>query len=347
VLAYPLAFGSLVLALFLATAAIAVRLPFELFPRHGTLCPVEGDFDALVAPYRTELHAHCYRMLRSVHDADDALQDALLGAFRGFAGFEGRGSLRAWLYRIATNACLQRIAKRPKRVLAVDYLDAAAGVEIEPLAEDVPWLEPYPDDPQASYERRESVELAFVAALQHLPATQRAALILCEVLGFSAAEVAALLETTTASVNSALQRARASLAQRVPKPSQQATLRELGEERQRELVTSFVGAWARADVATIVALLVDDARFSMPPIPTWFAGRDAIGRFMTERMFATAWRLVPTRANGQLAFACYQGPEFRLGALNVITLRGARIAELTAFLDPAIYARLGLALTDR
>ncbi|MEX2207430.1 MAG: RNA polymerase subunit sigma-70 [Myxococcota bacterium] len=311
---------------------------------------MKGDFDALIAPYRAELHAHCYRMLGSVHDADDALQEALLGAFRGFAGFESRSSLRSWLYKIATNACLQRIAKRPKRVLAVDHREAAAlgpEIEIEPPEEGVPWLEPYPDDPHASYERRESVELAFVAALQHLPASQRAALILCEVLGFTAAEVAALLETTTASVNSALQRARASLAKRVPSVSQQATLRALGEQRQRALVAAFVEAWARADVDAILALLVDDARFSMPPIPTWFAGREAIRRFMTERMFATAWRLVPTRASGQLAFACYQGPEFRLGALNVVTLRGARIAELTAFLDPALYARLGVALTDR
>ena len=311
---------------------------------------MSDDFEKLVAPHRAELHAHCYRMLGSVHDADDALQDALLGAWRGFAGFEGRSSLRSWLYRIATNACLQRIAKRPRRVLPVEHGAAAvlgSEVEIAPLAESVAWLEPYPDDPHASYERRESVELAFTAALQHIPATQRAALILCEVLGFEAAEVAGLLETTTAAVNSALQRARASLATRVPSVSQQATLRELGLERQRELVTSFVDAWARADVDAILRLLVDDARFSMPPIPTWFAGRDAIGRFMAERMFATAWRLVPTRASGQLAFACYQGPEFRLGALNVLTLRGSKIAELTAFLDPRIYARFGLATTDR
>jgi RNA polymerase sigma-70 factor (TIGR02960 family) len=311
---------------------------------------VKGDFEALVEPYRAELHAHCYRMLGSVHDADDALQEALLGAWRGFDGFEGRSSLRSWLYRIATNACLRRIAKRPKRVLAVDHREAAAldpEIEIEPPAESVAWLEPYPDDPQASYERRESVELAFVAALQHIPASQRAALILCEVLGFAAAEVAELLETTTASVNSALQRARASLAKRAPSVSQQATLRELGEERQRELVAAFVAAWARADVDAILALLVDDARFSMPPIPTWFAGREAIRRFMAELMFATAWRLVPTRASGQLAFACYQGPDFRLGALNVLTLCGGEIAELTAFLDPALHARLGLAPTNR
>ncbi len=305
---------------------------------------MEGDFDELVAPYRAELHAHCYRMLGSLSDADDALQDALLGAWRGSGGFEGRSSLRSWLYRIATNACLQLIAQRPKRLLAADYRDAAApGSDVEPPAESVAWLEPYPDDPHATFERRESVELAFAAALQHIPATQRAALILCEVLGFAAAEVAELLQTTTASVTSALQRARASVAQRVPTVSQQATLRELGEAGQRELVTSFVDAWARADVAAILALLVDDARFTMPPIPTWFAGREAIGRFMAERMFATAWRLVPLRVSGQLAFACYQGPEFRLGALNVLTLRERKIVEMTAFLDPAVHARFGLA----
>jgi RNA polymerase sigma-70 factor (ECF subfamily) len=303
----------------------------------------QREFEALVTPYRAELHAHCYRMLGSLHDADDAMQDALLGAWRGFAGFEGRGSLRAWLYRIATNACLQWISRRPKRLLAADYQDAAvAGADVEPLALGASWLEPYPDDPHATYERRESVELAFVAALQHVPATQRAALILCEVLGFAAAEVAELLDTTPASVTSALQRARATVAQRVPAKSQQATLRELGEAGQRELVTSFADAWARADVAAIVAMLAEDARFTMPPIPTWFEGIHAIERFMTERMFATAWQLVPLRANGQLAFACYQGPEFHVGALNVLTLRGRQIIEMTGFLDPWVHARFGL-----
>jgi Sigma-70, region 4/SnoaL-like domain len=190
------------------------------------------------------------------------------------------------------------------------------------------------------------VELAFVAALQQLPATQRAVLLLREVLAFSAAEVATLLDTTVAAVNSALQRARKGLDQRVDGESQQATLRALGERGRRELVEAFVAAWERADVPAILDLLVEDARFSMPPLPRWLDGREAIGRFMTERMFATPWRLVPISASGQMAFACYQGnpddPRFRLGALNVLTLRGGRIVEMTAFLDPAVHERFGL-----
>jgi RNA polymerase sigma-70 factor (TIGR02960 family) len=224
-----------------------------------------------------------------------------------------------------------------------------------PVTEAV-WLAPYPErmlggaaraaDPAARYETRESVELAFVAALQHLPATQRAVLILREVLAFSAAEAATLLDTTVASVNSLLQRARAGLDRRVGDPSQQATLRALGAPGRRELVDAFVAAWERADVPAILELLVEDARFTMPPLPAWFHGLDDIGRFLTERAFATPWRLVPTWASGQLAFACYQGEpdgtRFRLGALNVLTLRGGRIAEMTGFLDPAIHDQFGL-----
>src|SRR5215813_10552127 len=199
----------------------------------------EGAFQGLVETYRSELHAHCYRMLGSVHDAEDALQDALLRAWRGLARFEGRSSLRSWLYTIATNTCLNKIAKRPKRVLPIDYgpaTDPHRGPG-EPVIETV-WVEPYPDErlgvedglasPDARYERREGIELAFIAALQHLPATQRAVLILREVLGYSAKESAEMLETTTASVNSALQRARAAVDQRMPDQSQQATLRALG-----------------------------------------------------------------------------------------------------------------------
>jgi len=182
------------------------------------------------------------------------------------------------------------------------------------------------------------VELAFVVALQHLPATQRAVLILREVLGFDAAEVAKVLNTTVPSINSALQRARKTVSRRLPAKSQQATLRDLGEGAERALVEAFVDAWGRSDVGAIVELLARDARFTMPPIPTWFLGRDAIARFFSERIFATAWRLVPLRASGQLAFACYQGPEFRLGALNVLTLRDRTIFEMTGFLDPAVHA---------
>jgi RNA polymerase sigma-70 factor, ECF subfamily len=312
-------------------------------------------FDRLIAPYHGELHAHCYRMLGGVHDAEDALQDALVGAWRGLRGFEQRSSVRSWLYRIATNACLKLIRQRPRRLLSADYHPAASSPgDLGDPDTGKAWVEPYPDsawgpgpaDPQVSYELRESVELAFVAALQHLPGTQRAVLIMREVLAFSAAEVAAMLGTTVAAVNSALQRARLGLDHRRPAQSQQATLRNLGDAGQRALVADFVAAWERADVPALVEMLAADARFTMPPLPAWFDGRDDIGRFLAERIFATSWRMIPARANGQLAFAGYRetgdGSGFRLAGLNVITLRGRRIAEITSFLDPSMIEQFGL-----
>jgi RNA polymerase sigma-70 factor (TIGR02960 family) len=320
-------------------------------------------FERLVAGHRGELYAHCYRMLGSVQDAEDALQEALLGAWRGLAGFEGRSSLRAWLYRVTTNACLRLAARRPRRLRSMDHGPPwrDPGDLGEPVAGPV-WLEPWPEeaaagpggtDPAADYLRREGVELAFVAALQHLPGTQRAVLILREVLGFSAAEVARILDTTPASVNSALQRARRTVDERVPGPSQQAELDALGADGRRELVDAFVTAWERADVPALLELLAADARFTMPPLPAWFSGREAIGRFLRERMFATPWRLRPVRANGQLAFACYQGDPggggpFRLGAVNVLGLRDGRVVEIAGFLDPGVHRTFGLPqeLTD-
>jgi RNA polymerase sigma-70 factor (TIGR02960 family) len=316
----------------------------------------QGDpaaFERLVAGYRGELHAHCYRMLGSVQDAEDALQESLLAAWRGIAGFEGRSSLRAWLYRVATNACLRLISRRPRRVLSPDHGPPRRDADDlgEPVAGPV-WLEPWPDelpasgpggDPAASYLRRESVELAFVAALQHLPGSQRAVLILREVLQFSAAEVAGILDTTPASVNSALQRARKAVDQRVPGTTQQVELDALGADGQRELVDAFVAAWERADVPALLELLAEDARFTMPPLPAWFLGREAVSRFL-ERMFATPWRLLPIRANGQLAFACYQGQgeRFRLGAINLLRLRAGQVVEIAAFLDPDLHRHFGL-----
>jgi RNA polymerase sigma-70 factor, ECF subfamily len=323
----------------------------------------QGDEDAygrLVGPYRTELHAHCYRMLGSVQDAEDALQEALLRAWRGLPGFEGRSSLRFWLYKIATNACLKAIERRPKRVLPIDYAPAADPHDgpAEPVTESV-WLEPYPDErlgleagllgPDARYEQREGVELAFIAALQHLPARQRAVLILRDVLGYSARETAEALETTPVSVDSALQRAHKTVNERLPKQSQQATLRAVGDDGLSEVVERYVAAWERNDVDAVVAMLTDDATMTMPPLPSWYRGRDAVAVFLRGAPLTGAkrWRLIPVRANGQLAFGKYIWDEemhaFIPHGVNVLTLRGAQIEEITAFLNPGAFRQFGLA----
>ena len=321
-----------------------------------------GDEDAygrLVRPHRSALQAHCYRMLGSLHDAEDALQDALLRAWRGLARFEGRSSFRTWLYRIATNVCLKLIARRPKRVLPIGYGPAADPRDRlgDPLAESV-WLEPYPDDalvaepglaaPDARYEQRESIELAFVAALQHLPARQRAVLILRDVLGFSAAEVADVLETTPASVYSALQRAHKGIAARLPEASQQATLRSIGDASLRRLVQRFVEAWENADIEAILALLTDDASLAMPPRPEWFRGPAAIGGFLRGAPLSGRhrWRLVPLRASGQVAFGTYcwdaTAGTYAAHGVYVLGLRRERICEITVFLTPALLPRFSL-----
>jgi RNA polymerase sigma-70 factor, ECF subfamily len=322
----------------------------------------ESAFQRLVESYRGELHAHCYRMLGSVHDAEDALQEALLRAWRGIRKFEGRSSLRSWLYRIATNTCLDAVARRPKRVLPVDYGPASDPHDGpgEPIVESV-WIEPYPDEtlgledgyasPDARYEQRESVELAFIAALQHLPARQRAVLILREVLGFSAKEVAEALDSTTASVNSALQRARKTVEERTPEQSQQETLRSLGDGGVRELVQGYVDAWDRGDIDGVVAMLTEDASFTMPPLRTWYGGRDLpdflhVGPLSGE----WRWRHELVQASGQPALGFYAWDEKREAyvafALNVLTLRGDRIGAVDAFInrsiesdDPESYAR--------
>ncbi|MFD8492430.1 sigma-70 family RNA polymerase sigma factor [Amycolatopsis sp. NPDC059657] len=302
-------------------------------------------FDQLVAEFRGELTAHCYRMLGSPHDAEDALQESLLSAWRGLSSFEGRSSLRTWLYRICTNACLRLSAKRPPRVLSPDHSPARRETADLGEPQPGPWLEPWEDDPSASYLRRESVELAFIAALQHLPSTQRAVLILRQVLEYSAAETAEILELTPAAVNSALQRARKAVEERVPERSQQAELSTLGPDGQRELIDAFVAAWEKADVNAIVNLLAEDVRFTMPPLPVWFDGREDVTRFLVERIFANSWRLVPIHANGQLAIAGYmRRPDgvFALGGINVLSLRDGLITEISSFLSPEVLAGFDL-----
>ncbi|WP_067814989.1 sigma-70 family RNA polymerase sigma factor [Actinomadura kijaniata] len=309
----------------------------------------QGDaaaFDELVAAHRRELFAHCYRMLGSLEDAEDALQETLLNAWKGLRGFEGRSSLRTWLYRISTNVCIRSASGRGPRILSTDHGPPLTDPSDlgEPVAGPI-WLEPWPDhDPAERYLRREGVELAFVAALQHLPGTQRAVLILREVLGYSAAETAGILDTTAASVNSALQRARKAVEERMPATTQRAELDALGEDGRRALVEAFVSAWERADVDALVSLLADDARFTMPPLPAWFDGVAAVRRFFAERVFATAWRLVPIQVNGQLGFACYQERDgrLRLSAINALGVRDGSISEISGFIDPAVLARSGL-----
>jgi RNA polymerase sigma-70 factor (ECF subfamily) len=309
----------------------------------------EHAFGRLVEPFRGELHAHCYRMLGSVYDAEDALQEAMLRAWKAIAKFEGRSSLRSWLYTIATNTCLNHIAKRPKRVLPVDYGPAADphAPPGEPLVESV-WIEPYPDEvlgiedgraaPEATFEQREGVELAFVAALQHLPPNQRAVLILREVMGFSAKEVAEQLDTSVASINSALQRARAAVDERVPEQTQQETLRALGDDELRAIVDRYVDAWERCDVEQFAAMLAEDAEFAMPPARTWYSTREGIAIWakLSSMNGLWRWKAIHTRANGQPALGFYAWDADQAAyvpfALNVLTFRGREISSVTAFI---------------
>jgi RNA polymerase sigma-70 factor (ECF subfamily) len=316
-----------------------------------------GDGDAfreLTEPYRRELQVHCYRMLGSFQDAEDALQETLLAAWRGFPGFEGRASLRTWLYRIATNQCLNARRSASRRTAREWNVPDVQPPEPTRLGE-VVWLEPYPDallggaidvpiGPEARYEQTESISLAFVTALQMLPPRQLAVLILRDVLGFHAGEVADMLDTTVESVNSALKRARAGVHRR-PATVDREPPPAFESPAEDAIVAKFVSAWESADLDALVALLTDDVFISMPPMPFEYEGRDLVGRFCAS-IFGAGRRfdLVPTRANGQPAFGVYlRSPTgIRHGTgLFVLTLSGDRICAMTRF-DNSVLPWFGL-----
>ena len=316
----------------------------------------ESAFQELVAPYRRELHLHCYRILGSLQDAEDIVQETLLAAWRGLGSFEERSSLRAWLYRIATNRSLNTLRDRKRRPQEMPSM--AEPPPPTRMAEPM-WLDPYPDvlleevadvapGPEARYETREAVGLAFSVGLQHLPPRQRAALVLREVLGFRASEVAEMLETSEASVKGALQRARATLDHRL-----QADGRERvplpGSLRERELVGRFAAAIEQGDTAGVISLLTDDAWLTMPPQPYEYQGGEAIASFIArergDRRDANL-RLVPTRANGQPSFGCYlpdpHAPIVRAYGIMVLTLGDDRVSAITWFGERSLFAEFGL-----
>jgi RNA polymerase sigma-70 factor, ECF subfamily len=292
----------------------------------------EDEFAALVGPHLRALHVHCYRMLGSIQEAEDLVQETLLRAWRRLDTYAGRASFAAWLYGIATNACLD--ARRSPRLLptAVVEPDDPTATPAPPRT-DVAWLEPYPDhmlDPAVEVDRRESVRLAFVAAVQHLPPRQRAVLLLRQVLGWSAREVAALLGTTDASVNSALQRARASL--------ELERLERAPDTEEAAVVARYVAAWDAADVAGLAALLREDVEMAMPPTPSWYRGRDALTAFFHAhflRFPAGRLRLVPTRANGMPAFGVYDGDAGF--AIKVLDVDRTGIRSITGFANPSLF----------
>jgi len=315
---------------------------------------VSEEFTSLTGQFRGELLAHCYRMLGSIEEAEDLVQETYLRAWRSYDGFEGRSSMRTWLYRIATNVCLTAIERRGRRPLP-SGLGAPAEDPRAPVvaAPEVPWLQPIPDallatpataDPAAVTVSRAGIRLAFVAALQYLSARQRAMLILRDVLEWSAAEVADLLDTTTTAVNSGLRRARAQLAAALPPEDE---LAEPADPRQRALLDRFAAAFERADVNALAALLREDVALEMPPLLTWFTGRQAVVRFLASNALAEPGklRLVPVAANGQAAFAAYlRQPDgsFRAYAVTVPMATSTGIARIITFFDPRLFEPFGL-----
>lgn len=310
-----------------------------------------ADFATLTEPFRPELLAHCYRLLGSIHDAEDQVQETYLRAWRAFGRFEGRSSLRRWLYAIATRTCLTALAARSRRPLPSGAGPPSADhrVPLAPREPSVAWLQPAPDallgltDPAAIVAGRTGVRLAFVAALQYLPARQRAVLTLRDVLAFGTSDVAAMLDTTPAAVDSALRRARAHLAGATPVADD---LGEPDDAARRAVLDRYVDAFARADPAALVALLRADVEMEMPPTPTWFAGRPAVVGFLAENVLREGgqWRMRPTRANGGPALVVHQRTDdgrYAAYGVQVLAVEAGRITRITAFNDAGLVPTFG------
>ena len=323
----------------------------------------ESAFATLVEHYRSELRVHCYRMLGSLDDSEDLVQETFLRAWKNLDGFEGRSTLRTWLYRIATNACLDALDSRARRVLPHDLAPPSDPRQALPPRDDIAWLQPFPDhllepvapredEPDAIVVSRETIELAFLAAIQHLPPRQRAALILCDVLGWRARQTAALLGTSVASVNSSLQRARATLKQRLPEPDLERASSTPATEHERAVLRRYMDVVEGADLAGIADLLAEDVRTTMPPFPMWFRGREAVMTALAlswdpaSPVYVGTFRMVPTRANRRPAAAAYLrvrgGSAYRAAAIGVMRIEGDRIVEVTAFHDPGLFPAFGL-----
>jgi RNA polymerase sigma-70 factor, ECF subfamily len=313
--------------------------------------PAQEDFIEKAAPFRAELIAHCYRMLGSVQDAEDLVQETYLRGWRGYESFEERAALRTWLYRIATSACLRALENRARRVLPAGLGEGSADpdADIDASKGGYHWLEPLPDalTPESAFETKQSIRLAVVTAMQELPARQRAVLILRDVVQFSAAEVAELLETTPAAVNSALQRARAHLAEVAPSDDDVAE----PEDRERlALIERYCAAFETGDVAALTELLQSDVKLEMPPYAIWFTGRDAVTQFLASRAFAKPGdtEMIPTAANAQPAVADYRRrPDGVMAAhaIHVLTMGRGEIAAITVFLEPTLFPAFGMPMT--
>ena len=332
----------------------------------------QGDsqkFTDLTEPYRRELQVHCYRILGSLHEAEDMVQETMLKAWRRLDTYEGRASFRSWLYKIATNVCLDFLdQKKSRRLLPFEkHSPSDPTAPILPPATAINWLEPFPDEwlgdrsalnPETRYSDTESISLAFLAALQLLPPRQRAVLILRDVLDFSALETADVLELTVSSANSALHRARTTLSQRYPRGEREDLTMLSLDEKTQHLLNRFVQAWESADVNSLVALLKADATLAMPPSPSWYQGQQAIGTFVAATVFgdsgmfpgepAHRWRLLPTRANGSPAFAMYQRNEqneYQPFGLIALTIAEDKLSQIVNFIDPSLPSLFGFPTT--